>query len=194
MNATSQGENVSPCSSRRLRRPPAEAQGSTTGLVVGVLRLLSVAMAIGMSLPACGLGDDLARSADDALRAGTRSGALDDAALYGDDILRSVPRVAATSNVVLTRMNDLVDEATSSPDLREAVTALLWDVGCDIVTGEVPRELNEVSGWLLQKAASFGLQFADDTVGAVGEGLLDALDSDYNEATERCSELPNSGF
>lgn len=151
-------------------------------------------MIIALALSSCGFlrsgGDDVAR----AVGATGRSGALDDATRYGDDVLRTLRGVEAPSVVVLTRMNELADELSASPAVREAVSGLLWEVGCDVVTGEVPRNVDDVSSWLALKAVSFGLQFFDGSEQAVAQLLLEAMDDDTNEATERCNQIPTSGL
>jgi hypothetical protein len=140
----------------------------------------------------CGSADEVARFADDAIRAGDNPSILDDATRAGDDILREIPAMPVPVTVVATRMQTLVDEAP--PDLREAFASLVWDVGCDIVAGNLPEDADAVAADLFNRAVAFGIEFFDDFEQDVAEAILDAVSADDNEAAQRCQQLPDSGL
>jgi hypothetical protein len=81
-----------------------------------------------------------------------------------------------------------------SPELQEAAGALAWDVGCDIVTGNIPSTRDDVGYYLEMRAASFGLEFTGDAA-PFGKALLEAMDAGGgNDASTACSHIRDTGF
>jgi len=60
----------------------------------------------------------------------------------------------------------------SSDDARDASYALVWDVGLEITTGDVPRTTTAVADRLVRRAADVGIVFTSDAVVAEMAGAL----------------------
>ncbi len=94
------------------------------------------------------------------------------------------------------RIGGIVSEFAASPEVREAFSGLLWEVGCDVVTQPFPSTREEVASWLEQKAWSFGLSFTGD-IGLIGQALLDAMRPGGQaapDATQACYQIRQSGI
>jgi hypothetical protein len=140
----------------------------------------------------CAAGDDVIRAAsryaDELARAKT----------VGDDIARTL---ASVDEAAVVRSAQRVDSIGTrfqvSPEIRSAFQMLIWDVGCDVAGGSVEPTVASVARLLAVRAASFGLEFTDDGVQAVGGAVLDAFGREIgfvrSDAAEACSRIPNSG-
>jgi hypothetical protein len=159
--------------------------------VVAAAAVLWVTSACGTVDDVARVADDAARAADDVIQAGDNPSVLDDATRAGDDILREVPVMPVPATVVATRMQTLID--TAPPEVREAFASLVWDVGCDIVAGNLPDDTDALADYLLERAVAFGIQFFEEAERDVAEAVLDAVSADANEAAQRCQQLPDSG-
>lgn len=137
-------------------------------------------------------------AADDVLRAAARNAdELARGRRFGVNIaakLASLDEAAAAR--AANRVDNLSLRFQLPAETREAFNGLMWDVGCDIATGSIPRTTGGVGDWLASRAASFGLEFIDGGAQRVGEALLDAVgfDAERTDAAKACDRLPESGF
>jgi hypothetical protein len=157
---------------------------SLVGANSRLLVLARVVCVVLVALVACrGTADDAARiiagQADDLARA--RSAA--------DDIARTLALQAAASRAA-SRVDDIASDFAATTDVDEALQALMWDVGCDVLTGTIPATADGIAGWLLLRSIGFGLEFTGDAPRLVGEALLSAGFSDSgSDAAEACAQL-----
>lgn len=156
-----------------------------------------VALVVFPLLSAGQCADDLVRNADDLVRNADDAERLAQAGQYGDDItdiLRATsraPKIQATS-----RIDGVVRRFANDEDTQDALRGLVWEVTCDVVTGDIPTTADRIASALLVRSVSFALEFTGDAGAAVAQALLDAAGFGENrsDAAEACSDIPDSGL
>jgi hypothetical protein len=141
-----------------------------------------------------GAVDDAARFVVRAL--GGADQQLDDASRLGRRLpvlLDEVPVAPRTRSFVDDAVNAIpVDKETT----QDALRSVGWEVFCDLVTGEVPRERQQLTEWIKRKAAAFGVQFlGNEGLNRLVDGVLTASeDGPSNPNTDACNRLADSGL
>lgn len=158
----------------------------------------ALAVAASMLVGAGQCADDVVRNADDVARAASHSG--DEIASARRSLAQIAEAIAAAGRAAAeraaTRISEVVERMNASSELDEALEALAWEVGCDIAGGSIPKVAEEVEGWLLDKAVSFGIEFLGDGAQVMAEGLLATLDEtgEASDAAEACQRIEDAGF
>ena len=115
---------------------------------------------------------------DDVGRAvGRNADNLDDASRWADNIvvlIRSSDELAQAP--LSTRIPQVANEFEVSPELKRAWDGLVWQVGCDLATGEAPSTLADLDDYIIARGLEFALEVQGEAAAQLGERLIAEVD------------------
>jgi hypothetical protein len=161
-------------------------------------RLVVLALVAAMALSGCHDPEELraaAQGADELAHAVEEDHSIS-AVWRGLEIGSAAQEGALAALRATARFDDVANRISVEDRAREALDALLWDVGCDVVTGNIPLSADDIKSWLVTRAVGFGLEFAGGGEQIVGQALFDSLDTqdEQSDAAAACSHLASSGL
>jgi hypothetical protein len=119
-----------------------------------------------------GCGDDVGRAA------GQQADNLDDAGRWFDDIIARIRGSEVERVPLATRMPQIADDFEVSPELKRAWDGLVWDVGCDLATGEIPSTREELGQYIVDRGVAFALAVQSEAAAELADQLIAAVDQD----------------
>ncbi len=120
---------------------------------------------------------------------------MEAATAYADELARIGAQQTAVARSS-TRIHAAVNRVEGSSEVKNALTSMAWEVTCDIVSGALPDDRDDIESWLLNNAIRFGIEFLGEAEAQFAEGLLNVVFSneEKNEAAEACKKIPDSGL
>ena len=155
-----------------------------------------VTLAVGPVVMAGTCRDEAVRSAGSAVRTVGDAAQLDRAREAGEDVaraLRSAPEAAVAR--ASDRVEDVVERFAGTDQQRDALRALTWNVGCDVVGGSIPPLLDPVATALARRSAEYALSLGEGSGRDIAEEVLDAVGPPENraDAIEACRRISEPG-
>jgi hypothetical protein len=152
-----------------------------------------LALALALSLAACGAGRVTVRNADQ----------IAEAAAQANQIARSAPEAGAAAQLA-RRVDELAADVTVtgsraeeelSPEVKDALEAVTWSVACHIVTRGFPADEEEIVDLVADAAWDAGMGLVNDEFAeAAADVLLESLESldtdeEEDQLKEECTNL-----
>ena len=127
-----------------------------------------------------GCADDVERAA------GRQANKLDDAEQWFDNILARIRGSEVERVPLATRMPQIADDFEVAPELKQAWDGLVWDVGCDLATGEIPSTREELGQYIVNRGFAFALAVQSESAGELADQLIAAVDQDPLSSLTLC--------
>jgi hypothetical protein len=157
------------------------------GLLPGPIRALAVVvLVIGLSAGSC------LKNADDGARLATARGGskLSTGVKVWDDMGRVRGLTVSAGEQLQSGARRLSDD----PEVQEATLAVAWKATCGVIFGEVQFERGSIARFVVDLAATYGIEFLNDGEAVIADTVLQVVDSSANDAAEKCDDLREAGF